>query len=337
MTRSPEIGQQAGGRHDAGGGDARAVGQRRGRSHPARVGCARATRRRVAPRRPRCAGALAARRALRARPACGSPPGARRSRSTRPGISPAAAATLARSEELDGAGRRARALPGRRRPALAAGRGAARRPRARAARGGAAAGAAPAPDYPGGARFAVALTHDIDTPWRWSGRGLLGAAARLKGALAQRRLARPRASRPTGLALRAAAPPARQRSQLVARAASPRSSASTASARPASCSRRIAIRTTARRPRPTQRDGGDKLFSYRGGLVFHPTPHRATIFLTPRHSIPRPKGWHSAANNQATPPEKNEIFEIGSKFLFMGGALSLQGALFHDREDQCPH
>ena len=50
----------------------------------------------------------------------------------------------------------------------------------------AAEGAAPAPDYPGGARFAVALTHDIDTPWRWSSRGLLGAAARLKGALAQR-------------------------------------------------------------------------------------------------------------------------------------------------------
>jgi hypothetical protein len=47
----------------------------------------------------------------------------------------------------------------------------------------AAAGAEPAPAYPGGARFAVALTHDIDTPWRWSRRGLLGAGARLKRAL----------------------------------------------------------------------------------------------------------------------------------------------------------
>jgi hypothetical protein len=46
------------------------------------------------------------------------------------------------------------------------------------------AGVTAAPDYPGGARFAVALTHDIDTPWRWSARGLLGAGTRLKAALA---------------------------------------------------------------------------------------------------------------------------------------------------------
>lgn len=32
-----------------------------------------------------------------------------------------------------------------------------------------------------GARFAVALTHDVDVPWRWTRRGVLGAAARLKG------------------------------------------------------------------------------------------------------------------------------------------------------------
>ncbi|MFN8186642.1 MAG: polysaccharide deacetylase family protein [Gaiellales bacterium] len=31
-----------------------------------------------------------------------------------------------------------------------------------------------------GARFAVALTHDVDTPWRWTGIGLRGAAARLR-------------------------------------------------------------------------------------------------------------------------------------------------------------
>jgi hypothetical protein len=33
----------------------------------------------------------------------------------------------------------------------------------------------------GGARFAVALTHDVDTPWRWTRIGIRGAAARLKG------------------------------------------------------------------------------------------------------------------------------------------------------------
>jgi peptidoglycan/xylan/chitin deacetylase (PgdA/CDA1 family) len=39
----------------------------------------------------------------------------------------------------------------------------------------------------GGVRFAVALTHDVDTPWRWTRIGIRGAAARLKGhALARR-------------------------------------------------------------------------------------------------------------------------------------------------------
>jgi hypothetical protein len=32
-----------------------------------------------------------------------------------------------------------------------------------------------------GARFAVALTHDVDSPWRWTRIGIRGAAARLKG------------------------------------------------------------------------------------------------------------------------------------------------------------
>jgi peptidoglycan/xylan/chitin deacetylase (PgdA/CDA1 family) len=32
-----------------------------------------------------------------------------------------------------------------------------------------------------GARFAVALTHDVDVPWRWTRIGVLGASARLKG------------------------------------------------------------------------------------------------------------------------------------------------------------
>ncbi len=32
-----------------------------------------------------------------------------------------------------------------------------------------------------GARFAIALTHDVDTPWRWTRIGILGSAARLKG------------------------------------------------------------------------------------------------------------------------------------------------------------
>jgi peptidoglycan/xylan/chitin deacetylase (PgdA/CDA1 family) len=38
----------------------------------------------------------------------------------------------------------------------------------------------PTPRY-GEATFAVALTHDVDVPWRWTRIGLRGAAARLKG------------------------------------------------------------------------------------------------------------------------------------------------------------
>jgi peptidoglycan/xylan/chitin deacetylase (PgdA/CDA1 family) len=36
----------------------------------------------------------------------------------------------------------------------------------------------------GGARFAVALTHDVDVPWRWTRIGVRGAGARLKEAVA---------------------------------------------------------------------------------------------------------------------------------------------------------
>jgi peptidoglycan/xylan/chitin deacetylase (PgdA/CDA1 family) len=37
------------------------------------------------------------------------------------------------------------------------------------------------PPHYRGARFAVALTHDVDVPWRWTRIGVRGAAARLKG------------------------------------------------------------------------------------------------------------------------------------------------------------
>jgi len=40
----------------------------------------------------------------------------------------------------------------------------------------------------GGARFSVALTHDVDTPWKWTRIGLRGAAARAKADVLGRRL-----------------------------------------------------------------------------------------------------------------------------------------------------
>ena len=49
-------------------------------------------------------------------------------------------------------------------------------------------GVEPHDRWEGGARFAVALTHDIDTPWRWSRRGVLGAGARAKRAVQGGRL-----------------------------------------------------------------------------------------------------------------------------------------------------
>jgi hypothetical protein len=49
------------------------------------------------------------------------------------------------------------------------------------------------------ARFAVALTHDVDSPWRWTRIGLRGAAARLKHDVRQVRLG-PAVREATGLA-----------------------------------------------------------------------------------------------------------------------------------------
>jgi catecholate siderophore receptor len=75
-------------------------------------------------------------------------------------------------------------------------------------------------------------------------------------------------------------------------------------------------------------DSTDKMLSYRGGLVFHPTPQQSYYFSYATSFNPSAEGLALNANNQPTPPEKNEIFEIGSKFLLLDGALTLQGALF---------
>jgi hypothetical protein len=62
------------------------------------------------------------------------------------------------------------------------------------------AGVEPQAAGPGGTRFAVALTHDVDTPWRWTRRGLRGAAARGREALRHGH-ARDAAREAAGLAL----------------------------------------------------------------------------------------------------------------------------------------
>jgi hypothetical protein len=55
------------------------------------------------------------------------------------------------------------------------------------------------PRHGDGARFAVALTHDVDSPWRWTRIGLRGAAARLKQDVLRARLG-PALREATGLA-----------------------------------------------------------------------------------------------------------------------------------------
>jgi catecholate siderophore receptor len=72
----------------------------------------------------------------------------------------------------------------------------------------------------------------------------------------------------------------------------------------------------------------DKMWSYRGGLIFHPTPAQSYYFSYATAFNPSAEAVQLAANNEQTPPEKNETFEVGTKLQFFNGALSVQGAVF---------
>ncbi|MGH7854407.1 MAG: TonB-dependent receptor, partial [Candidatus Binatia bacterium] len=72
----------------------------------------------------------------------------------------------------------------------------------------------------------------------------------------------------------------------------------------------------------------DKMWSYRGGLIFHPTPAQSYYFSYATAFNPSAEAVQLAANNEQTPPEKNETFELGTKLQFFSGALSVQGAVF---------
>jgi catecholate siderophore receptor len=78
----------------------------------------------------------------------------------------------------------------------------------------------------------------------------------------------------------------------------------------------------------------DRMFSYRGGLVFKPTLSQSYFFSYGTSFNPSAEAVALAANTQETSPEKNRIFEIGGKLDFFGGALNLTGALFRiDKTD----
>jgi catecholate siderophore receptor len=72
----------------------------------------------------------------------------------------------------------------------------------------------------------------------------------------------------------------------------------------------------------------DKMWSYRGGLIFHPTPSQSYYFSYATAFNPSAEAIQLSANNEGTPPEKNQTFEVGAKLQFFNGALSVQGALF---------
>jgi catecholate siderophore receptor len=72
----------------------------------------------------------------------------------------------------------------------------------------------------------------------------------------------------------------------------------------------------------------DKMWSYRGGLIFHPTPAQSYYFSYATAFNPSAEVIQLAANNAQTAPEENETFELGTKLQFFNGALSVQGALF---------
>ncbi|HKY08840.1 MAG TPA: TonB-dependent siderophore receptor, partial [Candidatus Binatia bacterium] len=72
----------------------------------------------------------------------------------------------------------------------------------------------------------------------------------------------------------------------------------------------------------------DKMWSYRGGLIFHPTPAQSYYFSYATAFNPSAEAIQLAENNAQTAPEKNETFELGTKLQFFNGALSVQGALF---------
>jgi catecholate siderophore receptor len=72
----------------------------------------------------------------------------------------------------------------------------------------------------------------------------------------------------------------------------------------------------------------DKMWSYRGGLIFHPTSFQSYYFSYATAFNPSAEAIQLSAINEGTSPEKNETFELGTKLQFFNGALSLQGAIF---------
>ncbi|MGH7845008.1 MAG: TonB-dependent receptor [Candidatus Binatia bacterium] len=82
------------------------------------------------------------------------------------------------------------------------------------------------------------------------------------------------------------------------------------------------------------RERTDRMWSYRGGIIFHPVPNHSYYFSYGSSWNPSAEALSLNNANQGTPPEKNRTFEIGAKIELMEGALNLQAALFQiDKRD----
>jgi catecholate siderophore receptor len=81
----------------------------------------------------------------------------------------------------------------------------------------------------------------------------------------------------------------------------------------------------------------DELPSYRGGIVYKPIPIASVYFDYSTSFNPSAESLSQIVavrslnqGNIGLPPEKNRVFEVGSKAEVLGGRLLLQGALFRE-------
>ena len=72
----------------------------------------------------------------------------------------------------------------------------------------------------------------------------------------------------------------------------------------------------------------DRMWSYRGGLVFHPTAAQSYYFSYGTSFNPSAEGIALSPTTNGAAPEKSRIFEVGAKIEFFEGALNLQSAVF---------
>jgi catecholate siderophore receptor len=68
--------------------------------------------------------------------------------------------------------------------------------------------------------------------------------------------------------------------------------------------------------------------SWRGGLIYKPVENGSIYFDYGTSFDPSAETLSLSAATVALPPEKNQTFELGSKWDFLSGSLSLRGALF---------